>query len=288
MSSSGSMNKSKSEGSSQYNESVWAPQGSALSQMYGQAANTFGNNAQYSDQFNNMAQQLEPYMQNVLGQAQSGYEGQMGGGAIGNTDDIRSQLMQSMQSTAGGSQMGNMYNSIVGGQGNSYIDPMVDQMNQSYDQRIAQGQSGTAMDAAAMGQGGSSRHAMQNAMQGAQMEQDRSLQEANMRGNAYDTDLNMKLDIARQADQGIQNTQDRLQGMLGSADANQQAAMNYGSQMQNLGMGSMAPWQQASQQPWDAMNQYAGVLGGPTVLGSGTSNQKGSSKGSSKSSSLKG
>ena len=76
--------------------------------------------------------------------------------------------------------------------------------------------------------------------------------------------------------------------MMQGSDANRNAGMGYGSGMQNLGMGSMAPWMQAQNQGWNNMNNYAGVIGGPTVLGSGSSSGSSKSVGSGGSASAKG
>ena len=103
--------------------------------------------------------------------------------------------------------------------------------------------------------------------------------ETAMRGGAYDTDLAMKMDIARQADSGVQNSQQMLMNMLTGADSNIQAGMGMGQNMQNIGMGSMAPWMQAQNQAWSPMNNWAAILGNPTVLGQGSGNSSGSSKG---------
>ncbi|RLD70922.1 MAG: hypothetical protein DRI98_06685 [Bacteroidetes bacterium] len=137
-----------------------------------------------------------------------------------------------------------------------------------------------------MGQGGSSRHAMQNAMQGAQVNKDMMTQEANMRGGAYDKDLAMKMGIAQQADQSRQSEQDRMMQMMQGSDANRMGGMNYGSSMQNLGMGMMAPWMQAQNQGWGSMGNYANALGGPTVLSQGS--QSGDSKAMSGGGGMKG
>jgi len=272
-------NKSKSSSSGSSKQEVWGPQGDALQDLYGQAQGLFDQMGQYTGNLNSQAGQLAPYMQNIMGGAMGGYQDQLGGGSIGDTSDIRNMLMDSMRSQAGGSQMGKMYESILGGQGNTYIDPMVDAMKQSGMENLSRMQSGTGLDASAMGQGGSNRHAMQNAMQSRAMNSDMQNRESMMRGAAYDKDLQLKMDIAKQADAGIANTQQNLMGMLGGADRNQQAGMGYGQSMQNLGMGSMAPWMQAMQAPWSNMNQYANVIGRPTVLGSSQQSGSGSSKG---------
>lgn len=269
----GSSSKSESESQATTQDSVWGGQTGALGNLYDQAATTFGNQDQ--SKMYDMANNISPYMDSTLDSASEGQNYMMGGGAIGDTSDIRAKLMGSMGQP---SQTGKMYESIVGGQGNTYIDPMVKAMKDGAMENNAMLQSGTAMDAAAMGQGGSSRHAMQNAMTNRATNRDMLTQETNMRGNAYDTDLNMKMDIAKMADSNNQLEQDRMVGMLNQADSNVNQGTGYSNNMQNLGMGTMAPWLQAMQSPWDSLNNYAGVVGGPTILGSGS--QSGSSKAS--------
>jgi len=254
-----------------HQQNVWQPQGNALEQLYAQANNMFNQNQMYTGYMNQLAQQASPYMQNVANSAQGGMDQMLGGGSVGDTSDVRNQLMDSLQSTSGGSNMGRMYESIVGGSGNSYIDPMVDAMRSGYQENLDRNLSSGAMDAAAMGQSGSSRHAMSDAMLKRDALGDMSNAETMMRGNAYDTDLNMKMDIARQADSGIQSSQDRLMQMLGMADQNVSGGVNQGNNIQSMHMGPMAPYMQAMQVPWYNMNNYANVIGDPTVLSSGSS-----------------
>jgi hypothetical protein len=284
MSSSTGLSKSKNK--SRTSENVWGPQGDALEGLYGSASDLFGNMNDYYGQMNQQASNLQPYNRGIMDRSVQGQEHMMGGGAYGDTQDARSMLMNSLGRSGEGSNLGRMYESIVGGKGNTYIDPMVDAMKSSGMDNLKRMQSGTGLDAAAMGQGGSSRHAMQNAMQSRDMNRDMMDRETMMRGGAYDTDMGMKLDIARQADTGVQNTQRNLMQMLSGADRNINMGMNQGGNMQNLGMGSMAPTMTAAQAPWDMLNQYSNVIGDPTVLGSGRSS--GSSFGANRSSSLKG
>lgn len=276
----GSANKSSSRSRTSSSEDVWGPQGEALSSLYGSAGDLFSNNQGFSDQLNMIAQNLQPYMESIMGRAGGGADRMLSGGSFGDTSDIRDQLMGSIRGVdEGGSQMGKMYESIVGGAGNEYIDPMVDAMKRSSMDNLDTMQSGVGLDAAAMGQGGSSRHAMQNAMLGKDANQDMLDREMNMRGGAYDKDLAMKMGIARQADQGIQGGQDRMLRMLQGADQNVAGGMGSLSNMQNLGMGSMAPWMQAMNAPWGPMSQYADIIGGPTVLGESTGKSTSKSKG---------
>ena len=267
----GSFSTAKSKSSAKTSQDVWGPQGDALENLYGSASDWYNNLGQYTGNINNQAGQASPYMQEIAGQAQGGFQNMLGGGSIGDTSDIRNQLMDSMRQTSGGSNMGKMYQDIVGGEGNTYIDPMVNAMKDSSMDNLNRMQSGTGLAAAEFGQGGSSRHAMQNAMQAGQANQDMLNRETQMRGGAYDTDMGWKMKIAQQADQGVQQTQNRLAGMLGSADTNVGTGLHYGQGMQNLGMGQMAPWLQAQQASQGGLGQYANVIGAPTVLGSGKS-----------------
>jgi hypothetical protein len=275
--------KAKSGSQSEFSQDVWGPQGDALQNMYGNAEGLWGQSQQAQDQLGGMAGGIGAANQGVAGAATGGMQDQLGGGAYGDTNAIREQLLGSMGQR---SNMGSMYESIVGGSGNTYIDPMVDAMRQSGNQQMDTMQSGTGLDAAAMGQGGSNRHAMQNAMTNAQGAQDMNAQESLMRGGAYDTDLNMKMGIAQQADSNRQQEQDRMMGMLGGANQSQQFGMGQGQNMQNLNMGQMAPNMAVQNQGWGNMNNYANTIGAPTVLGSGS--QSGSSRAMSKGGSANG
>jgi hypothetical protein len=195
----------------------------------------------------------------------SQYMGQ--GGSFGDTSGMRDSLYGSLQDSMNNpSQTGRMYEDIVGGSGNTYIDPMVQAMKGGMMENRDRMQSGTGLDAAQMGQGGSSRHAMQNAMTDRGISTDMARMEDTMRGNAYDTDLNWKMDIAKQADLGRGQAQERAMGVLGGGDSNRQYGMGYQPTQQNLGMGTMAPWMQASMQPWQQMGQYQQGMQDPTVM----------------------
>jgi len=275
MSGGGSSSKSESNSQANTSQDVWGPQGQALSGMYQNANDLWGQTQGMQDQLGNQANQATGNMQDVFDSQMGGMNDQLQGGAYGDTDAIRSQLLDSMGQR---SNTGQMYENIVGGPGNSYIDPMVEAMRNSGMQQMKTMRSGTGLKAAALGQGGSSRHAMQNSMNDSQIAQDMNRQEFDMRSGAYDTDLNWKMDIARMADGNRQQEQDRMMGMLSGANSSQQYGMGQGQSMQNLGMGMMAPNMQVQNQGWGNMDNYANAIGGPTVL------QQGEQSGSSKSS----
>jgi hypothetical protein len=275
-------NKSKmtSSSNSSMDQNVWGPQGNALGNMYGQAGNLYGNMMPYSNLGFNMMPQMQNQMTHAYQMGDRGAEGLLSGGSYGDTSGIRNNLYSSLQnSMANPSSTGRMYSDIVGGPGNTYIDPMVADMRASGNQNLQTQQNMTGLDAANLGQGGSSRHAMQNAMLGAATNRDMASLENTMRGGAYDTDLNWKMAIANQADTNRGAAQDRAMSALAGSDANTAAGMNYAPQMQNLSMGYMAPWSQAMQMPWMNMQNYQGIMGDPTVLSNATSS--GSSQGKS-------
>ena len=263
-------NKNETSQSGSMNQDVWNKD--AMNQLYGDARNFFNSQGNLYGQ----AQQADPYMHQAAQGGMSGYNDQLGGGAFGNTDDVRSKLLSSMGQP---SQTGQMYNSIVGGAGNTYIDPMVDAMKQGAMENNAMMQSGNGQSAASMGQGGSSRHAMQNAMTNRSTNQDMMNQETAMRGGAYDKDLGMKMGIANMADSNRQQEQDRMMGMLQGANQSQQFGMGQGQNTQNMGMGTMAPWMQAQGNQQNAFNNYANTIGGPAVLTNGTMSGGSESKG---------
>ncbi len=277
---SGSIGGSKQKQSSQSQNStnIWGPQGSALQGAFDRGQNLYDNNLAFQDTMNNLAGIMTGNMQGTLEGAQAGMDNMLAGGSVQNSDEIMSALMNSLNQTSGGSQTGKMYESIVGGQGNTYVDPMVEAMKRGAMENNAMMQAGNAMDASAMGQGGSSRHAMQNAMTNKATNQQMLDQEMMMRGGAYDTDLAMKMDIARQADQGIQGTQDRLMGLLGMSDANKQQGMGYGNTMLGMTGQLMNPWQQAMGSGWNNYNNYRNGIGSAIMESQGTSSGSGSGK----------
>lgn len=276
----GSANTGKNESSSSSvsSQDVWGPQGEALQQLYGSAADLFSNIDNFTSPVSDLSSNLVPYMQGITSDATGAYQDMLSGGSVGDPEGIRQNLLDSIHATTTSpSNTSAMYQSIVGGPGNTYIDPMVEAMRDSSLENLDRMQSGTAMDAAMAGQSGSSRHAMQNAMLASEVNQDMLDREMNMRGGAYDKDLAMKMHIAGLADDNVQAGQDRLMNLLGMYDDNVSTGMGSATGMQNLGMGSLSPIMQAAQMPWDLIGNYSSVIGGPQVLSSGSGS--GDSKG---------
>lgn len=252
----GSIGKSKNSGGNSWSNNVWKPQGDALQNLYDQAGNFLG-----ESMGNDWSSQINDLYDSISGASSN----QAAGGAFGDADEIRNQLMSMMGQP---SQTGQMYESIVGGKGNTYVDPLVDQMREDASKNLSTLQSSNALDAAAMGQSGSSRHAMENAMLGKEVNSQLSSDINAARANAYDTDLGMKLGIAQKADSNLQAEQDRLYNMLNGINNSQSNAIDQSSNMLNLLMGSQSAG-------WNPLYNFANIIGSPIMTGSGSGSSKG-------------
>lgn len=272
---------SKSSQSSSSKQSVWGPQGSELGNMYGSAGDLYGQQTGLNPQFQQfMMSQVNPFMMGLNPYMMQGFGGQMGGGFAGGVGqqvagDLASSLTQSMNSP---SNMGKMYQDIVGGPGNTYIDPVVNDMYDSAWRNLDRGAFRQADYKASQGDNmGNYRRQIDNTLLAGETMRNTQQAENALRAGAYDKDLNWKMNIASLADQNIGKAQDRAMGLLGAGDQSQQYGMGAGLGMQQFGMGMANPWMAMQQMPWANMNAYANVLGDPTILGQ--SKSKGSSSG---------
>jgi hypothetical protein len=273
----GSLGGSKSSSSNSYKQSTVQPQMDALQNLWSQAFGNLNQNS-YGNQIGNAAGNMDQNYQQLLDQF-SGITNQLqGGGAFGNSEDIRNKLYGMMGQD---SQTGQMYNSIVGGQGNTYVDPLIDQLRSDSAQNLQGLRNQNAMSAADMGQSGSSRQAMEDAMMGAQANRDLTTQEAQLRQGAYDKDLSLKMGIAQQADSNRQSEQDRLYNMLSGNQSSLENAGNMGSLLSQLASGSMGGYLQAQQSQWDPYSTISNLIGSPIILGSGSGGSKSKGVGSS-------
>ena len=263
-----SKSDSSSESGSEYNQDVWGPQGSALTNLYGQAGNLFG---QSNEGMQNLIPGATQQMQGVFDQSNPAWQQQMQGGAFAGMD-LQGQYNSLMNQGPEGTNNQQFINaSIMGGEGNNYADAMRDQFTQ--DATRAQGNMLGNLDAraAASGMSGGSRHGTATAQGMEDINRNLQSNMANIGYQTFDKDLDRKLGIAGQADaNNLARYQSQLgsaQNMLGAQQGAMQGGLNYGGQMQNLGMGQFAP----QMAPWQAMGAYSGAIGAPTVLGSGSS-----------------
>lgn len=267
----GSLGKSKGSSNNQFSNNVWGTQGNALGSLYQTILNQVGGN-NYQSQIKDAAGNIQNQVNDLVNSQTGGNKELAAGGVYGDTSDIRQKLLDSM---GGRSNMGSMYESIVGGPGNTYVDPLIEQMRQSSAQNVQALQGNNALDAAAMGQSGSSRQAMQDAMFANQANKDLLGQEAQLRQSNYDRDLAMKMGIAQQADTNRGAEQDRLLSMLqGAQSSKENAGGSNVNLLQTLLSSGMAPWLQAQQGLWNPINNAANAIGGPTLIGSGSGGSK--------------
>lgn len=269
----GSAGKSKSSNSSSYSQSIPQEQLNALNSLWQSGLGQLGGNNYLSEIFNS-ASGASDSLNSILGNMTGITDQLSSGGAYGDSNDIRDKLYSIMGQQ---SQTGQMYNSIVGGEGNSYVDPLINSLRSDSAQNLQGLRNQNAMDATSMGQSGSSRQAMEDAMLGAQANRDLTTQENALRQQSYDKDLSLKLGIAQQADTNRQSEQDRLYNMLSGNQSSLESAGNMGSLLSQIASGSMSPWLQMQQSAWNPLQNLASIIGNPTVLGSGSGS--GSSKG---------
>lgn len=269
----GSAGKSKSSNSSSYSQSIPQEQLNALNSLWQSGLNQLNGNNYLSD-ISNSASGAANNLGNILS-SMNGVTNQLSsGGAYGDSNEIRDKLYGMMGQQ---SQTGQMYNSIVGGEGNSYVDPLINNLRSDAAQNLQGLRNQNALDATTMGQSGSSRQAMEDAMLGAQANRDLTTQESALRQQSYDKDLSMKLGIAQQADTNRQSEQDRLYNMLSGNQGSLESAGNMGTMLSQIASGQMSPWLQLQQSAWNPLQNLASIIGNPTVLGSGSGS--GSSKG---------
>ena len=266
----GSIGKSKSKAGNQFSNNVWGTQGDALGSLYQTILGQLGQGS-YQPQIGSAADNVQNQANDIVNSQTSAIRDLSSGGVYGDTADVRQKLLDSM---GGRSNMGSMYESIVGGSGNTYVDPLIDQMRKSSAQNVQTLQGGNALDAAAMGQSGSSRQAMQDAMFANQANKDLLSQEALMRTDAYDKDLAMKMSIAQQADTNRGAEQDRLLSMLQGAQSSKENVSSNNDLLQTLLSSGLSPWLQAQQGQWNPINNAANAIGSPTIIGSGAGNSK--------------
>ena len=274
MSGGGSYNQSSANNQSNFNQTIPQWQSDALTKMYNAAAGTFGNTG---SAINAQTPGVQSYIDQTNAAAMPEWKNQLAGGVyqgMDNANALSSSLQQSLSNPTATSQI---YGQMMGGQGNNYADAMkasyLGDANRATDNMLANLDS----RAAASGMSGGSRHGVATSQGMYDINSNLQKQLADTGYNTFDKDLANKLNIAQQADQGTLARQQMMSGMLNAQQGVQTGALNAGGQMQNLGMGSMAP----TMMPWQNMSNYANSIGSPTVLSSGGSSGNSSAMGAS-------
>lgn len=274
----GSAGKSQNESGNSFSTGVFGPQGGALSDLYNEGFNIYSGLPSDYGMINNQSDFATNQANNIANQAGGAYGDLAQGGAYGDTDELRSKLLGMME---GESQTGQMYNSIVGGEGNTYADPLIERLQNDASINAESLRNANALDAAAMGQGGSSRHAMENAMTNQLVNQDLLNKEAEIRHGAYDRDLDLKMGIANMADANKQAEQDRLLSMLEGSNAAKSTAIDQGGLAQQLGLGGFGGILQGQNSKWNNLNNLANIIGPAIITGSGSGSSSGKGLGTS-------
>lgn len=258
----GSVGGSFSQSKNSFGQEIPQWQVDAFNSMFGQGKRLFKDT---KNQMNQLIPGATNYMQGVAQDAMPAWQDTLQGGAYKDMD-LQNNLMNSLnQSLQNPSAMQDINASIMGGSGNNYADAMkaayVGDANRATDNMLAN----LDARAAASGMSGGSRHgiATSQGLYDINSNLQRNLAETGY--NTFEKDLDRKLGIAQQADQNTLARQGMLQNMIGNQQDTVNSGLNFGSALQQLGMGQFAP----SMAPWDAFNSYSNALGSPTVLSSG-------------------
>ncbi len=274
---SASLGGSNSSGSSNASQNVMSQQIPYLQQLWGDATGNVGQN-DYQSQIGGAAQSTQDMLSQLFGSQSGIQQQQAAGGAYGDSSQYITQLLQGMNQP---SNVGTMYSSIVGGDGNSYVDPLIQQMQKDSATNLSTLQNANSLNATDAGQSGSSRQAMQNAMLGSQANDTLSTNEAQLRQANYDNDVNAKMGIAQQADQNHQADQTNLMNLISGSQGAMNNAQNSGSLLQSIAGSQVQPWEQAQQSSWNPLTNLASIIGNPTILGNSSSNSNSKGYGTS-------
>ena len=201
-----------------------------------------------------------PFLESMYGSAQGEY-----GNALNNINGMTPQISGQVQD-AFGTGSGAFNNLAVGGQQaqllsgmgqNPYVAAMKDQVASDADRLKQQTLASTDARAAAAGMSGSSGYRNQVGQSFSDIDQQAMDAMSNIGYNSFNQDMQNRMALARGVDANMANA-------MGNTGAMQGAAVNqFNPFMAGL----------------NATNQYAGILGGPTVLGNsfGNSSSFGSS-----------
>ena len=256
--------QSKANSNSMFQQQIPQWQANALTNMYNAAQGQYNTTGQA---IQNQTPAAQSYIDQTNAAAMPEWKNQLSGGVyqgMDNATNLTNSLQQSLNSPT---NTQNIYGQMMGGNGNNYADAMkasyLGDANRATDNMLA----GLDSRAAASGMSGGSRHGVATSQGMYDINSNLQKNLADTGYNTFDKDLANKLNIAQQADSGTLARQQMMAGMLGQQQGVQTGALNFGQNMQNLGMGSFAP----TMMPWQNMSNYANSIGSPTVLSSGSS-----------------
>lgn len=284
----GSKSKSSSEASASgssfsdaaFNENVFQPQVPYLEQMWGAGTNLFNMGVPY---FNPMMAGGVGLMDRSIQEVWDPWRTSMSGGVYGAMDTPGMYQEAFNQLGAPPSYQRDLYTSIMGGEGNDYVDALSESMRLESDKTL--GRNLAMLDQRAGLMSGSSPHNLAMAKTASESADDLNTRIAQLGFDTFDKDLALKLDIAGLADQNwltaSMGRMDAARDAMAAQQATMFGGMDYGGNIYGAGMNQfMMPMQYSM--------YYPQFMGQPIVLGSGTSGSGSEMESSSTSSSKSG
>ena len=264
--------QSSSSNQSQFQQKIPKWQSDALTKMYKAAAGTYGS---VGNSINQQMGGAQDYINQTNQSAMPEWQNQLGGGVYQSMDNANRLSESLQQSLNAPTNTQSIYSQMMGGQGNTYADAMKAGYTADANRATANMLSNLDARAAASGMSGGSRHGTATSQGMYDINSNLQKNLADVGYNTFDKDLQNKLNIAQQADQGTLARQQLMSNMLGQQQGVSTGALGMGQNMQNLGMGAFAP----GMMPWQNISNYANALGSPTVLSSGSSSGSSNAKG---------
>lgn len=267
----GNISNSRSQNSTSFNQRIDPTQLAALKQLWGSLPGVFN---QVAGLQNSLIPGAVGGLQNVPGQVTPAWNTQLGGGVYADAG-LKDKLMSSLdQSLSGPTATQEINNLIMGGKGNNYADAMKQQYVQDANDATDNMLANLDARAAASDLSGGSRHGVATSLGMRDINKNLQRNLAETGYNTFDKDLERKLQIAGQADQGTLARQGMMSGMLDKVNQAQQGAMNFGSTIQDLIMNQFQP----TMMPWQNASSWSNTIGDPTVLSRGNSQGSSSAK----------
>ena len=264
--------QSSSSNQSQFQQKIPKWQSDALTKMYKAAAGTYGS---VGNTINQQMGGAQDYINQTNQAAMPEWQNQLGGGVYQSMDNANRLSESLQQSLNAPTNTQSIYSQMMGGQGNTYADAMKAGYTADANRATANMLSNLDARATASGMSGGSRHGTATSQGMYDINSNLQKNLADVGYNTFDKDLQNKLNIAQQADQGTLARQQLMSNMLGQQQGVSTGALGMGQNMQNLGMGAFAP----GMMPWQNISNYANALGSPTVLSSGFSSGSSNAKG---------
>lgn len=234
----------------------------ALNKVYKSAAGMMDSQTK---NVNAVMPQVQAQIADIIGKQGQSFDALKTGGSYSNIDP-NSLLgkIEAFQNTP--SQSTGLYESIMGGKGNNYVDAMKDTLLKDAQRRRDLSTASLDAGLAKGGMSGGSRHGVAQSLIDRDINDDLSKNMTKVGYESFDKDLQNKLGIARLADEQMTTRQgmftDTANMAMQGKDANINRAANMTPQMTQTAMSQFAP----AMMPWKNLQNYSAAIGNPTVL----------------------